>query len=101
MVFISPQWFTFGYGGGGAAAPAPIATIPNSALFPLDFMLLDWALPVKQSKVQHGNCEGYECADCKDFYPMAELNMPEDTKDPIRFECYSCRKGLRTLFGKI
>lgn len=54
--------------------------------------------PVKQSKIKRGNAEGYECGTCKDFNPMADLNMPEDSKDPTYFICYGCRKGLITVF---
>ncbi len=97
-----PQgWFTYHWTASGGNAVLPTATIPNAALYPADFIGIDLCFPAKQNKVWCGNCEGYECSECKDFYPMAELNMPEDSKDPIRFECYSCRKGLRTLFGKI
>jgi NAD-dependent SIR2 family protein deacetylase len=42
-----------------------------------------------QPKVIHGNVEGYDCIKCGEFYPMAELNMPNKT-----FCCYSCRNGL-------
>ncbi len=46
----------------------------------------------EQAKVKCGNAEGYECIKCNDFYPMAEINMPNKT-----FECYSCRKGLFSI----
>ena len=48
--------------------------------------------PWEQAKVKCGNAEGYECIKCNDFYPMAEINMPNKT-----FECYSCRKGLFSI----
>jgi hypothetical protein len=55
------------------------------------------ASPPKQPKVKHGNEEGYECTRCADFFPMAELNMPEDVAvdDRVSFACYACRKGLK------
>lgn len=56
--------------------------------------------PIKiyQTKIKVGNTDGFECTDCKDFYPMAELNQPDNAKDYVRFTCYSCRKGLKTIF---
>lgn len=65
----------------------------------VDPIEIDFALPIeKQQKVQNGNAEGYECSECKDFYPMAELNQPENAEEFIRFTCYGCRKGLNTVF---
>jgi len=49
--------------------------------------------PEVQQKVMQGNAEGYKCTCCKDFYAMAEINMPDKT-----FKCYSCREGLVTIF---
>jgi hypothetical protein len=53
---------------------------------------------VKQNKVKIGNAEGYECTGCKDFYPMAELNQPENSKECTTFTCYSCRNGLSIIY---
>lgn len=53
---------------------------------------------VKQAKVTVGNAEGYECSRCLDFYPMAELNQPDEAIECTYFTCYSCRKGLKTFF---
>lgn len=53
---------------------------------------------IKQQKVQVGNAEGYECTDCKDFYPLAELNQPDNANEYTSFTCYGCRKGLKTIF---
>lgn len=39
-----------------------------------------------QPKVTQGNLEGYRCKSCQEFYPMAELNQPDNT-----FKCYECR----------
>ena len=101
-----PKFFTYQYTFGGAGSssaatvPQPNATIFVPA-FPIDWNLgLDWAVPEKQAKVVRGNAEGYECDECFDFYPMAELNMPEDSKSCSHFRCYGCRKGLKTIFGK-
>lgn len=55
----------------------------------------------KQSKVKEGNLEGYKCTECKDFYPMAELNQPDNATEFTSFVCYSCRKGLKTVFKEI
>lgn len=62
-------------------------------------MAIDFG-PIKiyQTKIKVGNTDGFECTDCKDFYPMAELNQPDNAKDYTRFTCYSCRKGLKTIF---
>lgn len=49
----------------------------------------------KQAKVQQGNIEGYECISCKEFSPMAELNLPLDNEEKYEFACYSCRNGLK------
>ena len=93
--------YTFGAGGGGSTIPHSNATIFIPP-FPIDWNVgIDWAGPIKQSKVFQGNAEGYECDSCKDFYPMAELNMPEDSKECTHFRCYGCRKGLITIFGKL
>lgn len=51
-----------------------------------------------QRKVTKGDEEGYECIECQDFYPMAELNFPEGDKVHFEFKCYCCRKGLRGFF---
>jgi hypothetical protein len=109
----APKYYTYqlagggGGGGGGsvqgsfALQPQPNATIFVPA-FPIDWNIgLDWAVPEKQAKVVRGNAEGYECDECSDFYPMAELNMPEGSKNCSHFRCYGCRKGLITIFGKI
>lgn len=56
---------------------------------------------IKQKKVKVGNAEGYECTDCKDFYPMAELNQPDGVIEYVSFTCYGCRKGLKTFFEKV
>ncbi len=106
-----PKYYTYhisGFGGGGGGAgsaalqPQPNATIWAPS-FPIDWIGIDWAAPIstKQCKVIRGNAEGYECDECEDFYPMAELNMPEDSKECTHFRCYGCRKGLITIFGKI
>jgi hypothetical protein len=101
-----PKYYTYQYtfggrGGNGANALQPQASIFVPA-FPIDWNVgIDWAVPEKQKKVIRGNAEGYECNECSDFYPMAELNMPEDSKEPTKFRCYGCRKGLITVFGKI
>jgi len=79
------------------------ATTSSSMGFPIDWVAgIDWACqPIsKQEKVWHGNAEGFECNECSDFYPMAELNLPEGSKEPSAFQCYCCRKGLKTLFGR-
>lgn len=100
-----PTWYTI-----------PVNTTPHSTNsgvcapstaqigFNLDFsgIGIDWAVEkTKQEKVTRGNAEGYECEECQDFYPMAELNQPDDAKTFYTFKCYSCRKGLRTLFKKL
>lgn len=53
-----------------------------------------------QSKIRVGDEEGYECTDCQEFYPMAELNQPDNAKEYLTFTCYGCRKGLKTCFEK-
>lgn len=100
----------------------PVNTTPNSSTsngssnsgvcsssnIQIDFNLdwsgigLDWAVEKKkQEKVLRGNAEGYECEECKDFYPMAELNQPSGASTFYTFKCYSCREGLRTIFEKL
>ena len=54
----------------------------------------------KQSRITIGNAEGYECSECQEFYPMAELNQPDNVDEFTIFTCYSCRKGLKTFFKK-
>lgn len=99
-MFLIPKWYTYNYSF-GSQIPASKPTAPTS-LFPIEWITgIDLVVPIKQEKVTRGNCEGYECITCKDFYPMAELNMPEESKDPTSFKCYGCRKGLITIFGKI
>jgi hypothetical protein len=51
-----------------------------------------------QKKVCRGSEEGYECSECSDFYPYAELNSPPKEKEKFEFICYSCRKGYGRLF---
>lgn len=91
----------------------------NSGFFPTIPSL--WGLPVKQLnidyeldsyktedstkrrlqlKIKVGNSEGYECDECKEYCPMAELNSPEGAKYFTSFICYSCRNGLKTLYKK-
>lgn len=65
---------------------------------PIVFSGVDFAAIQKQKKVKSGSTEGYECTDCKDFYPMAELNQPDNSEEYIRFTCYGCRQGLKTIF---
>lgn len=55
----------------------------------------------KQSQITVGNAEGYECISCQEFCPMATLNQPDGAKEFTCFRCYSCRKGLSTIFIKI
>jgi len=50
---------------------------------------------IKQQKVTRGNCEGYNCITCNDFYPMAELNSPKDAVEFTTFACYECRNNLK------
>lgn len=52
----------------------------------------------RQQKVVIGNSEGYECTDCKEFYPFAELNQPENAAKFSSFTCFGCRKGLKSYF---
>lgn len=73
--------------------------LPN--FIPKDLLPCYDDIIIKQAKVKVGNTEGYECRDCKDFYPMAELNQPDNAKEYKTFSCYSCRKGLKTIFEEI
>lgn len=63
-----------------------------------DDSLSDITVQSSQPKVQMGNTIGYECWECFDFYPMAELNEPEGASHRYKFRCYGCRKGLKTIF---
>lgn len=77
----------------------PTIITPNFPVFFLDEALEvdfndeDFRPEYQQPKVKQGNAEGYCCIKCKDFYDMAEINMPDKT-----FQCYSCREGLETVF---
>lgn len=74
-------------GFGGWAFPSD----PNQEKYEL-------AVIPKQAKVKVGHSEGYECSSCKDFYPMAELNQPDNVKEFKIFTCYGCRKGISSYF---
>lgn len=104
MAIVLPTWCTIpvntaphSTNSGGTCAPSTV-----QASFGLDFFGIDWAVEkTKQEKVTRGNTEGYECEECQDFYPMAELNQPDGTKTFYTFKCYGCRNGLSTLFKKL
>lgn len=81
-----------------------VTIIPSMYLpfFPIGrIYATDPCVVTKQAKVVVGNAEGYECVTCKDFYPMAELNQPDNATEYTSFACYSCRKGLKTFFKEI
>lgn len=90
---------TISYNSGQITITFPTTYTSSAGFINMPITGLDWAIPqsesehVPQAKVKIGNAEGYECKCCNDFYPMAELNMPDKT-----FKCYSCRKGLAILF---
>jgi hypothetical protein len=52
----------------------------------------------KQKIATQGHATGYDCSECKTFSQYAELNCPVDSKDKTTFTCFSCRKGLKTLY---
>ena len=71
---------------------SPITILEDSDTFSSEMPLL------MQQKVMQGMEEGYECITCRDFYPFAALNYPENSQTHFQFRCYCCRKGLRNFF---
>lgn len=97
---------TGGGGGGGAASTSGNVGGSGWVAF-IPFIPGQYEITIgqggsssKQLKIKRGNAEGYECMDCKDFCPMAELNMPEGSSEFTGFKCYSCRNGLSLFILK-